>query len=186
MPQFCHFASPKKNHKQTTISVCFAFYQNSSRFTTFEIEKVDKWRPKKKIFLTDKSKSVASVLPKSRKTLKWRPSSSKKLEGWKKNSRRLLFFPSLLPMTFLSWPFWSPISWTCHQPWHLPKRWENVFILSSLKWIFSVKMSFMKSQKIDEKKNCKCFFALKEFVVSVEISGFFCHSDFTWNQLWRI
>ena len=51
------------------------------RFTTFEIEKVDKWKPKKKIFLTDKSKSVASVLPKSRKTLKWRPSSSKKLEG---------------------------------------------------------------------------------------------------------
>lgn len=76
------FRFAEKNYKQTTISVCFAFFfENSSRFTTFEIEKVDEWKPKKKIFLTDKSKSVASVLPKSRKTLKWRPSSSKKLEG---------------------------------------------------------------------------------------------------------
>ena len=44
------FRFTEKNYKQTTISVCFDFFQNSSLFTTFEIEKVDEWKPKREDF----------------------------------------------------------------------------------------------------------------------------------------
>ena len=33
---------------------------------------------------------------------------------------------------------------------------------------------------------CKTWADSVANLLSIEISGFFCHSDFTWNQLWRI
>ena len=106
MPQFCHFASPKKIINKQQSQFALLFFRKFQSFYNFRNWKSGRMEAKKEdFFLTDKSKSVASVLPKSRKTLKWRPSSSKKLEGWKKKLKKTSFFLLLLPMTFLSWPF---------------------------------------------------------------------------------
>ena len=54
---------------------------------------------------------------------------------------------------------------------HMAKMAEE----SSKSWINFTRNSYSQSNK----ENAKRFY-------SVELSGFFCHSDFMWNQFWRI